>query len=136
MISSAEEFVRLRESEQPDEYRRAADEDAPLDVWFEVIEAHPGMRAWVLQNKAVPLEVLEILARDPDPQVRAIVASKRKLSPELQLELAVDPDENMRNRLASNARSTQEALRRIARGAPGPASQTAQQRLRGTSRCG
>jgi hypothetical protein len=136
MITSAEEFVCLRESEQPEEYWRAAHEEAPLDVWLRVIEAYPRMRAWVAHNKTVPLEILEILAADPDPNVRRVLASKRKLPPELQLQLASDPDESVRNRLASNARATEEALRRIARGQPGLAAETAQQRLRGTSRCG
>ena len=84
MINSAEEFVRLRNSELPDEYRRAAHEEAPISVWHDVISRFPGsVRGWVAHNKAVPLEILKVLARDPEVSVRMTVASKRKLSPEL-----------------------------------------------------
>ena len=41
MIDSAAEFVRLRLSSDPAEYRRAAREEAPENVWLEVIEAYP-----------------------------------------------------------------------------------------------
>lgn len=38
MIITAEEFVRLRTSENMDEYLKAAWDDAPFDVWLEVIK--------------------------------------------------------------------------------------------------
>jgi len=65
-ITSADEFVRLRTSESPEDYRRAASEDAPLDVWYAVIADHPEMRFWVAQNKTVPTAVLELLSEDAD----------------------------------------------------------------------
>jgi hypothetical protein len=76
MIESAEEFVRLRTSEDPPEYRRAAHEEAPESVWFEVIDQFPDMRFWVAQNKTVPLAVLELLRHDTDPKVRSMVRAK------------------------------------------------------------
>lgn len=77
MIDSPEEFRRLRESEDPEAYLRAAHEEAPLEVWLEVIRRWPDMRFWVAQNKTVPLSVLEILVRDPDERVRDMVLRKR-----------------------------------------------------------
>lgn len=53
MIYTAEEFVRLRESEIPEEYLRAAWDEVPLEVWIEVIENHPKMRFWVAQSKSL-----------------------------------------------------------------------------------
>jgi hypothetical protein len=76
MIRSAEEFRRLRESDNPDEYWRAAHEEAPLDVWLEVIRRWPDMRFWVAHNKTVPLSVLEVLVNDPDEKVRDMVLRK------------------------------------------------------------
>ena len=77
VIDSAEEFVRLRSSENPAEYNRAALEEASEGTWRDVIERFPEMRFWVAQNKTVPLEVLEILRHDPDERVRRMVRSKR-----------------------------------------------------------
>ncbi|MFD4262621.1 hypothetical protein ACFWR9_34620 [Streptomyces sp. NPDC058534] len=96
MIESAEEFIRLRFSDVPEEYGRASTESAVPDVWREVIERHPEARFWVAQNKTISLEILQVLAGDPDPRVRAMVASKRKLTPDLLNMLAADPDESVR----------------------------------------
>ena len=114
MIESADEFRRLRESDDPEEYRRAAHEPAPLEVWHAVMARFPKLREWVAHNKTVPAEVLAQLADDADPRVRATVATKRKLAPELQLRLASDPDESVRERLAWNARATRAALECLA----------------------
>ncbi|MFH9585300.1 hypothetical protein ACH4MW_23190 [Streptomyces luteogriseus] len=114
MIDSAEEFIRLRFSDAPEEYGRAAAEPAAPGVWREVIERHPEARFWVAHNKTVPLEILRVLVNDPDPRVRSMVASKRKLTPELLTTLAADPDESIRLAVArhkSVPRSVLEQLR-------------------------
>src|SRR5688572_23658542 len=113
MIESAEEFQRLRESENPEEYWRAAHEPASVEVWREIIARYPELREWVAHNKTVPLQILAELACDTDPRVRAMVAMKRKLAPELQLRLATDPDDGVRERLAWNAKATRAALERL-----------------------
>ncbi len=77
MIGSAEEFVRLRTSDDPAEYNRAARDQATESTWRDVIERFPDMRFWVAHNKTVPLSVLEILRQDPDDRVRDMVTSKR-----------------------------------------------------------
>jgi hypothetical protein len=114
MIHSAEEFVRLRRSELPEEYNRAGSEEAPVEVWLAVLEQFPDLREWVALNKAVPISILERLARDSDPKVRATVASKRKLTEELQVLLAQDPDASVRERLACNAKCSTEIRRQLA----------------------
>ena len=76
MIDSPEEFRRLPQSECRDEYLRAAHDEAPMEVWLEVIRRWPDLRFWVAQNKTVPLEILEILAKDPDPKVPDMVSRK------------------------------------------------------------
>lgn len=110
MITSAEEFVRLRLSENPDEYLRAAWEEAPLDVWQEVIQKYPDMSFWVAQNKSVPVEILSILASHPEESVRSMVASKNKLPEELQIKLASDHEFFVRQRIAYNKKATFKAL--------------------------
>ncbi len=114
MIESAEEFVRLRESEDPDEYQRAAHEPASEAVWFEVVERYPEMRKWVAHNKTVPLSVLAVLASDPDSDVRDMVAMKRKVGPELLSRLAGDSHEGVRQSVATNAKTPREILERLA----------------------
>lgn len=76
VIESAEEFVRLRNSKDPDEYGRAAHDEASEDVWRDVVERFPDMRFWVAQNKTVPLSILEALRHDPDERVRSMVRAK------------------------------------------------------------
>jgi hypothetical protein len=109
-IRSASEYIRLRQSEVPNEYNRAATESAPLAVWDEVIDEFPEMRFWVAQNKSIPFEVLKRLARDSDPRVRWMVASKRKLDPETMKLLARDEDESVRAAVARNKKAPREVL--------------------------
>ena len=110
MIESAEQFRSLRESEPPDEYSRATHDDAPLEVWLDIIDRMPDLRFWVAQNKTVPIAVLETLADDTDPRVRDMVARKRKLPEALQIKLARDADPAVRCTLAQNAKLAPGAL--------------------------
>jgi hypothetical protein len=63
VIASAEEFARLRQSDDLDEQHRASWDCAPVEVWLAVIERFPDLRWWVAHNKTVPLEILELLRR-------------------------------------------------------------------------
>jgi hypothetical protein len=112
-INSADEFVRLRYSTDPEEYRRAANEDAPLEVWKDVITRYPDARMWVAQNKTVPLEILASLVSDPDARVRTIVAMKRKLTPELLDQLARDDDDSVRLHVATHKNTSRNTLSRL-----------------------
>jgi hypothetical protein len=76
VIESAEEFVRLRASTDPDEYLRAAHDEAADATWRDVITRFPDMRFWVAQNKTVPLSILHELRNDPDERVRSMVRAK------------------------------------------------------------
>lgn len=113
MIESAEEFCRLRLSDNPVEYRRAANEEAPVHVWKDVIERFPSLRRWVAYNKTVPIEVLEIIVDDPDDAVRWQVASRNKLSPELLDKLASDPKEEIRVRIVNHRSLPPHVLERL-----------------------
>lgn len=110
VIESAEEFVRLRESEYPEEYNRAGREPADLSVWMDVIDRFPDMREWVAYNKSVPQQILDLLATDADDRVRVTVAGKRRLRPETMLQMTRDPDEHVRATLMSNPKVTPEVL--------------------------
>ncbi|GAB3322979.1 hypothetical protein GCM10027299_18820 [Larkinella ripae] len=115
MIDSAREFIRLRSSELIEEYTRAAHEEASLQTWKEVIELYPHYTTWVIHNKTVPLEILEELVSDPNPDVRRAVARKRKLNASIIEILANDPDEEVRYALACNTRMSMENIALINR---------------------
>lgn len=114
MITSAEEFVRLRTSDDLAEQKRAAWAEAPEGIWLDVIARFPEMRGWVAHNKMVPVNVLSVLATDVDCRVRCAVARKRKLSLELFALLARDEDALVRHTIACNARVPAEVLRDLA----------------------
>ena len=114
MIESADEFYRLRTSDDPEEYWHAAHDNAPDDVWREIIARFPDMRVFVAHNKTVPITILDVLANDADWRVRDMVAMKRKLPEYLQLRLAQDTHEAVRRSLVYNARATRRVLELIA----------------------
>jgi len=106
MINSAEEFVRLRLSDNMEEYLKAAWDEAPFEVWLQVIETYPEMREWVAHNKSIPIEIMEILADDADERVRFNVATKNRLPESLQMKLAKDLDSSIRKRIVYNKKAT------------------------------
>ena len=61
MITSAAEFLQLRTSEDPSEYRRAAHEDAPESVWVEIVRDLPEMRG--AQQDGTSVDPSDSLAR-------------------------------------------------------------------------
>ena len=113
MIKSADEFIRLRTSEIKEEYDRSAHDNADISTWTEVIEKYPDYKEWVIHNKTVPIEILETLTFDSDPNIRSAVARKRKINDKIFLTLSVDKDENVRYALMCNANLTVDKLRQI-----------------------
>jgi hypothetical protein len=115
MIESAEQFVALRTSDKPEEYRRAAHDEATEEVWLDVIRRFPDMKKWVAHNKTVPLSILDLLSRDPNSDVRWWVAEKRKAGADILGRLADDPDEGVRHRVACNAKAPRDVLECLVR---------------------
>jgi pimeloyl-ACP methyl ester carboxylesterase len=114
MIESADEFIRLRTSELRDEYWRAAHDEAPLEVWWQVVREHPDMKVWVIHNKTVPLEILTALSTDDKEEVREAVARKRKTPVEILGRLACDPEPGVRLAVACNAKAPRHVLELLA----------------------
>lgn len=124
MIATSDEFKRLRESAEPSEYIRAASDEAPVEVWREIVAEMPEMRFWVAQNKTVPIEILEDLARCSGVDVRCMVARKRKITESIGLILAEDGDETVRAALARNPKLPK-AVQNVLLGDPSPLVQEA-----------
>ena len=93
---------------------RASCDEASVDVWLDLVVRFPEMRSWVAQNKTIPLDVLAILASDPDPDIRASVAMKNKLSGSLFATLASDTNESVRERIAYNKKTPIAVLHQLA----------------------
>jgi len=106
-------FIRLRTSPTPEDQHRAATEDASFEVWRELVRDHPDMRFWVAQNKTVPLEILQLLARDEDTSVRSMVERKRAVDPPTLDLLAGDADDGVRLAVARNPATSEATLRRL-----------------------
>lgn len=113
MIPSAEEFIRLRQSDDKNECDRASHDSAEIQVWLDVIEKYPDYKSWVIHNKTIQLEILELLCSDTDPEVRAAVARKRKINDIIFAVLSVDPDENVRYALLCNTKLTPNKISQI-----------------------
>jgi hypothetical protein len=113
MIKSVDEFLRLRTSEIKEDYDRAANDEADISTWIEVIEKHPDYKQWVVHNKTVPIKILEMLTVDDDPAVRGAVAKKRKINDKIFMALSKDRDENVRYALMCNTKLTSEQLKQI-----------------------
>jgi hypothetical protein len=114
MLTSAEEFMRLRSSRIKTEYDRSALEEAPIEVWYEVVNEYPDYREWVIHNKTVPLEILEYLY-ELDSSMRRSIARKRKLSEELFERLSVDQDESVRFAITVNKKTPLRILETLTR---------------------
>ena len=113
MISSVEEFLRLIESEDGEERRRAAWEGASTELWNELIEKHPESRFWAAHNRTVPIEVMWALARDSEWRVRGRIANKNSCPPEILEELADDTDEAVVSTVSGHPNTPTRALKRL-----------------------
>jgi hypothetical protein len=90
--------------------RPRGSDEAPLEVWRDLIKNHPDMKSWVAHNKTVPMEILEVLSTDRESDVRNAVARKRKLTKAMFERLARDADEGVRLAVAYNANTPDEVL--------------------------
>jgi hypothetical protein len=120
VIGTAAEFVRLRTSQDPADQRRAAHEPADLAVWLKVIDLHPDMKAWVVHNKTIPIEILRLLADDQDPSIRREVLRKNKVLGRNKIDrplvekFARDPDEEVRADVAKNPNTPRDLIEQLA----------------------
>jgi hypothetical protein len=130
MIGSATAFVALRNSESMEDQYRAAHESASLETWQAVVTDYPDMRFWVAQNKTVPVEILEMLAIDPDSRVRDMVARKRKLPHHLYNLLARDSSDSVRHAVACNAKVPRDVLEQLCVDAAAFVAEEAKRRLK------
>ncbi len=116
MITSLSEYESLLNSDDVEDRHRVARDSAPAEVWLKIISEMPEYRAYVVQNKTLPLDVLRVLAQDVDRDVRFTVAMRRAAAKDETIAdlLASDSDAGVRAALAKNPKLRQTVLQRLA----------------------
>ena len=115
MIETVDEFIRLVESDDPAERRRAAWEAADLQVWMTLVTEHPEMRFWVAHNRTIPQEVMQVLAADEDWRVRDRIATKNSCPSDILETLSSDSHDAVASAVAGHPNTPISALRRLAK---------------------
>ncbi len=110
MITSAEEFVRLRQSEVTADYERAATDSASDDVWLEVIESFGVFASWVAHNKSISETIIRKLYSLDNLDVQLVLASKRRTPSDLLISLCEHENDSVRLAVAHNPKAPPEAL--------------------------
>lgn len=115
MIDDANEWIRLRRSDDPEDQQRAMTEAVPVAVWAQVYERAPDLRPFIAAHREVALPMLERLADDPDATVRLAIA-QRKVAPENLLRLlADDVNEQVRLAVAAHPSTGKDVLQYLSR---------------------
>lgn len=127
--------MQLRTSPDPQLYQRAAHDNAPEEVWLDVINRYPGMKVWVAHNKTVPRSILSLLADDTDEDVRLSVAMKRNAGPTVLERLAHDMAFSVRHRVAYNAKAPIHVLEILAMDQESEIAAVAEERIRALNDC-
>lgn len=113
MIKTANEFISLCSSAEQGDSDLSMSEEAPIEVWNELIDLHPLSLIDIAQNRTIPSEIISKLSVTGDATVRAIIAEKRRLPVHLFPMLASDADEIVRRRIACNAKTPIELVRHL-----------------------
>lgn len=115
MIDNANEWIRLRSSDDSDDNYRAATETVPLAVWMQIHSKAPDLRAFIAYNRTSPPEMLAILARDENWLVRHAVAERQDAPTSALRELADDVDERVRVLVAGHPSTQRDVLQYLSR---------------------
>ncbi len=110
MITSAEEFEKLRCSDNMADQDRATWEEASVEIWLDVIERYSHLKSWVIHNKKVPHKILEILSDDNDSTIRGFVAHKGSAGLELLWKMYKDESSSVRSGVIANRKVPKEIL--------------------------
>lgn len=78
MISTINEYLKLKNSEDKRSYDRVISEELTPELISDILENYPEEKPWLVHNKFISIEILRILALDKDVDVRFTVAMKKK----------------------------------------------------------
>lgn len=115
MIDDANEWIRLRRSDDPEDQQRAMSEAVPVAVWAQVYERAPDLRPFIAAHREVASSILERLGNDADAAVRLAVAQRNDLPEKLLRLLADDRHEQVRLAVAANPSTRKDVLQYLSR---------------------
>jgi len=79
MISNINEYLKLKNSENKEDYDRVIREELSPELISDILKNYPKEKSWLVHNKFIPIEILRILALDKDVDVRFSVAMKKNV---------------------------------------------------------
>lgn len=77
----------------------------PIDILRMWMRKEPQLRVWIAQNPSLPLDMLEVLARDISPNVRLSVACNPGTPDSVLEKLSFDTEVEVRRAVASNIKT-------------------------------
>jgi len=105
MIVSAIDFIRMCSSNDPDEVNQTLWDEAPIDVWKEIIVRHPDKCIDVAQNRTIQDDIIKMLSLCADVNVRTLIAEKGNSPIDVLTSLSKDADERVRRKVAANRKT-------------------------------
>lgn len=109
-IESADEFLELLNSDDPDARDRLRTDVATDEVWLETLYSYPQLAAWVATNETVSLRILRLIGTHSDATVRRhVVLTGRLVADDLRT-LAADPDPQVRSAVACQLETGDDVL--------------------------
>ncbi|MFS2164216.1 hypothetical protein [Variovorax sp. Varisp62] len=114
MIKSADEFISLCNSKDESDIARSFADEAPLNVWEDLILNFRSHQIDVAQNRTIPYEVMKVLATQGDELVRSILAEKRRLPVDLFDFLSKDSSSLVRKKIAANKKAPADIVKNLA----------------------
>lgn len=129
MISSITEYFNCINSNLREEQKRVLYEVLSDEVIQNIITDYPDYKSWIIHNKHIPLEVIENLCNDPDPDVRFTIAMKRKCNINIFRTLKSDSDVSVRIAVVRNPNTPVEILHQMTDDLDEKVSEIAKKRL-------
>ena len=109
-IESADEFLELLNSDDPEVRDRLRTDVASEEVWLDTLYSYPQLAAWVATNETVPPRILRLISTHSDPGVRRhVVLTSRLVADDLRV-LAADPDQQVRAAVACQVATDDDVL--------------------------
>ena len=110
MISTVEEYIRLCDSDCQTDNRRTVMEELSQEVISKILHDYTDRISWLIHNKFIPADVLEILADSPDEDIRFTIAMKRCCNKRTFEKLSQDKSDSIRLMLVRNSKIPIEVL--------------------------
>lgn len=113
MITSAEEFIHLINSNIEVDKKRAITDEADECVWKNVISKYPDYEIFILQNETISPNTINLLSKSKNWKTRHGIAKKRRSGTEILALLSNDEHPIVRQAIASNQKTPHAILKNL-----------------------